>query len=116
MESDMLTINTVVPVWKPMTAGTIEPPVDFSGIKFPVYCSHKLDGVRATIQGGRVLSRALKEIPNRHVQRTFGRAGLEGLDGELIVGSPTAEDCYRKTVSATMTREGEPPARFFVFD
>ena len=89
---------------------------DLSKLRFPLMASPKLDGVRALVKDGVVLSRSLKPIPNKHVQKTFGRPELEGLDGELIVGSPTAEDVYRQTVSAVMRHEGEPDVMFYVFD
>lgn len=98
--------------FRPMLAAE----ADLSKLRFPLIASPKLDGVRALVKDGVVLSRSLKPIPNKHVQKLFGRPELEGLDGELIVGSPTAPDCYRKTVSGVMSEEGEPEVRYFVFD
>lgn len=89
---------------------------DLSKLKFPVLASPKLDGVRAIIRDGVVLSRSLKPIPNRHVQTMLGRPELEGLDGELILGDPTHPEAYRRTVSAVMSIEGEPDVDFHVFD
>lgn len=99
--------------FKPMLAATC---TDVSAVKFPVIASVKLDGVRATIQGGRLLSRTLKPIPNWHLQRRV--EGLpDGLDGELISGDPTAKDCYRKTVSIVMSEDKMVhDVKFFVFD
>ena len=85
-------------------------------LKFPVLASPKLDGVRALVRGGLVLSRSLKPIPNRHVQMMFGRPELEGVDGELILGDPTHPEAYRRTVSAIMSIEGTPDVDFHVFD
>lgn len=74
----------------------------YENIHFPVIASPKLDGVRAIISAGGVLSRSLKPIPNKNVQALL--TGLPvGLDGELIVGDPTAPDAYRKTVSVVMS-------------
>jgi DNA ligase-1 len=42
--------------------------------------------------------------------------GLEGLDGEIIVGSPTAKDVYRKTNSVVMSQDKVEPFLFFCFD
>jgi DNA ligase-1 len=53
---------------------------DATGLKFPLLASAKIDGVRALVKDGKVLSRSLKPIPNRHVQEMFG--SLEGADGE----------------------------------
>lgn len=81
-----------------------------------VYASPKLDGIRGVVRDGVLLSRSLKPIRNKHVQARFGRPEYEGLDGELILGSPTADDVYRKTNSACMSIEGEPDVKFYVFD
>jgi DNA ligase 1 len=93
--------------FKPMLAATCE---DVEAIKYPVLVSKKLDGIRATVQGGKLLSRTLKPIPNHFVQELF--SGLpEGLDGELVVGNPCAEDAYRTTVSLVMS--DDKPLDFF---
>ena len=78
--------------------------------------SPKLDGIRCTIQNGQAYSRSLKLIRNKHIQSELSDAVLEGLDGELIVGSPTAPDVYRTTTSAVMRESGEPDFTFWVFD
>ena len=96
---------------KPMLAGTLK---DVTKLKFPVLASPKLDGVRALVKDGVVLSRNFKPIPNQRVQRLFSK--FEGLDGELIVGRATADDCFNVTTSGVMSRDGEPDVRFHVFD
>lgn len=97
---------------KPMLAA----PTKGSDVAYPVLASAKLDGVRALIIDGVVMSRSLKPIPNKHVQKLFGRQELNGLDGELIVGKPTDPDVYRNTTSGVMSIDGEPEATFYVFD
>lgn len=98
---------------KPMLAATVE----VSNIRFPVIASPKLDGVRAMVVGGKLLSRSLKMIPNPQVQAMFGRSDLEGLDGELIAGSPTAKDAFRATTSAVSNERFAPKdVKFYVFD
>ena len=93
--------------FKPLLAATCE---DVEAINYPVLVSKKLDGVRCTVQGGKLLSRTLKLIPNVHVQALL--SGLEdGLDGELVVGEPCAEDAYRTTVSLVMS--DSKPLDFF---
>lgn len=83
----------------------------------PLYASFKLDGVRAVVQDGKVFSRSMKLIPNGFVQHMLtGTKGIEGLDGELIIGDPTSKSCYRDTVSAVMRHDGEPDFKFYVFD
>lgn len=83
-------------------------------LRFPLLASAKLDGVRAVVKNGVVLSRSLKPIPNDYVQSLFKH--LEHFDGELIVGEPTNKTCYRDTVSGVMSRDGKPNVRFFAFD
>lgn len=46
---------------KPMLAGKCE---GLESLKYPVLVSVKLDGVRALVIGGKVMSRSLKPIPN----------------------------------------------------
>lgn len=98
--------------FKPMLAAT----ADLAKLRLPLGGSPKLDGIRAIVRDGVVVSRNLKPIPNRRVQAIFGKAFLNGLDGELIVGSPTAKDAFRTTSSGVMSIEGEPDAMFHVFD
>lgn len=91
---------------------------DEAEICFPVFVSPKLDGIRCYIKDGVALSRSNKPLPNKHLQNIVAgwKGKLDGLDGELIVGDPTADDVYRKTNSAVMSIEGEPEFVFFVFD
>jgi DNA ligase-1 len=103
-------------MFKPMLAGSLKAPFTLDAYRFPVLVSPKLDGVRATVQGGVVLSRSLKPIPNLHVQALLGRPELEGLDGELIVGDPAAADAFRVSSSAVMSVTGTPKFVFHVFD
>jgi DNA ligase-1 len=103
---------------KPMLAkDPIKLPDGSLKLPFPLIVQPKLDGIRATVQGGVVLSRTLKRIPNLSIQAALGRPEFEGLDGELIVGEPTATDCYRRTTSFVMApnKTGEPWT-FWVFD
>lgn len=98
--------------FRPMLAG--KAPEDLSTLKFPLALSPKLDGIRAIVKDGIVMSRSLKPIPNRHVQKLFGH--LEGYDGELIVGPAADKDCFLKTTSGVMSRDGEPDVNYHVFD
>lgn len=96
---------------KPMLAALCE---DVTKLRYPVIASPKLDGIRALVIDGQLVSRTLKPIPNRHVQKLF--SGLpEGTDGELICGAAN-QDPYRRTVSAVMSEDGEPDVHYFVFD
>jgi len=100
---------------KPMLA---DPITDINKLRLPVLASRKLDGIRATMQEGQLISRSLKPIPSVHTQARF--KGLpNGLDGELIVGNPTAPDAFRKTESLVMSdekTEGLDHLYWWIFD
>lgn len=103
-----MTKNTNIP--KPMLATNI----DLAKLEYPVYASPKFDGIRALVQNDTVYSRNGKPIPNRHVQELFGK--LNGADGELIVGDPTAKDVFQKTTSGVMSVDGKPDVFYYEFD
>jgi DNA ligase 1 len=93
---------------------------DVRDIRFPVFASCKLDGVRAIWWVREFMSRTLKTIPNRALQKRAVAylADMPRLDGELVWGEPNAKDVYRATVSKVM-RDYDPAVdqvRFFVFD
>lgn len=91
-------------------------PADIDFNDGPVWCSGKLDGIRNLQMKSISKSRKFLNIPNLHIQRTLGTPSLDGLDGELIVGLPTANDCIQVTTSGVMTIKGEPIFTYYVFD
>ena len=122
---------------KPMLAG--KAPEDLEKLVYPLLASPKLDGIRCLVvhpgwykthvtyqpkhfpyicraQHALAVSRTLKPIPNEHIQFLLDHPELVGLDGELIVGDPTAKDVYRKTDSAVMRIKGQPDFCFNYFD
>lgn len=99
-------------MFKPMLAGKVESVAD---LRYPLLASPKLDGVRALVIDGRLVSRNLKPIPNAFCQRLFASLPPP-FDGELIVGAPTASNCFRATTSGVMRTDGEPNVTFHVFD
>lgn len=95
--------------------------IEFSKVKtLPknLLASPKLDGIRFCVFGGVAYSRSLKLIPNKFIQTYVKEHAdtLEGVDGEIIIGSPTAEDCFNVTTSGVMRIEGEPDFRLYAFD
>ena len=104
-------------IGKPMLAGKADDDqIERLLNKGAMIGSPKLDGIRCLIQNGIALSRSLKEIRNKYVQTILGVPELSGLDGELIVGTPTDTDVYRNTTSNIMREKGEPKFTFWVFD
>lgn len=101
--------------FRPNLAATLTKP---ELIKFPVWCSPKIDGIRCVVFGGVAYSRSLKQIPNPHVQawaKEYAKE-LEGVDGELVVGSPTDPNCMQNTTSGVMKHSGVPAFTFHAFD
>jgi DNA ligase-1 len=87
---------------------------------FPFYVQPKYDGIRVLIgSDGYAYTRSLKLIRNHEFQSMIrNQEHLRGLDAEVIVGDPTAPDCYRRTSSAIMSFESDDidRARLYVFD
>ena len=89
---------------------------DLQKLKFPMLLSPKIDGIRALVVGGKLMSRSMKLIPNAHTQALFGRPELEGLDGELVVGNPWDKNLMQQTTSGVMSHGGIPKVTYHVFD
>lgn len=105
-------LENTMSTFKPTLAAN----ADFAKITYPVYASPKLDGIRCIIVDGKALTRSLKDVPNIYTREMLSTLELDGLDGELIMGSPTSKTCYRDTSSAVMGHYGEPELTFYVFD
>jgi DNA ligase-1 len=88
---------------KPLSIGQGKKDVSPEDVIFPGYASRKLDGIRACIKNGVVLSNSKKPIASKLVQKLFGF--LENLDGELGYGDPTDPLFYNKTQSAVNSIE-----------
>jgi len=97
---------------KPLLAATLEDPMR---LPFPVLVSAKLDGIRALKINGMIVSRNLKPIRNKYIQRML-RALPEGCDGELVVGPENEGLVFNRTSSGVMSGDGEPDFTFHVFD
>ena len=78
--------------------------------------SPKIDGIRALVVNGQLVSRTMKPIRNYYTQGLFGRPELEGLDGELVVGNPWDRGLMQQTSSGVMSYTGTPDVSFHVFD
>lgn len=98
--------------FKPLLA---EKAPDFDQVKFPLYASPKLDGIRCIMFGGKAYSRKLKLIPNAWVQSVLQHLP-DGFDGELIVGAATGEGVLNRSTSGIMSRDGRPEFTYHVFD
>jgi DNA ligase 1 len=108
-------------IFRPMLAA---PCAAFDCIKYPVYATPKIDGIRClTIkpdvirgidQRCKPVTRQLEPIPNLHV-RSLLECLPVGLDGELVSGT-SANGSFNGTSSDIMSEEGWPEFRYIVFD
>ena len=97
--------------FKPMLADE----VNLNLLKYPVVVSPKMDGVRATFQNGKLVTRSLKPLPNKSIDPMF--QSFAPLDGELIVGDPRSSSVFRDTMKIVSSFEGDiKELKFHVFD
>lgn len=104
--------------FRPMLAVACE---DLSKVKYPCLLSEKLDGIRASIHNGVVMSRSMKPIPSQAIQDKFGKPEYEGYDGEIIYGNKNAPDVFNKSTRACMSHHlpeemSVSDLHFYVFD
>lgn len=106
-------------MFKPMKCASLMLPdgsIQWDKITYPKFLSAKFDGNRCYIQDGIAKSSSGKPIRNDHIRETLSNPKLNGLDGEIICGSPQAKDVRRRTSSLVAQKEGNPVFNFFVFD
>lgn len=98
-----------------MLAATLEG--SLQDLRYPVLGSPKIDGFRATVRGGVLLSRNMKPIPNLELQKRYGRVELDGLDGELITGRPTNPSVFNESSRVVRAAGADASTTaFYVFD
>lgn len=101
---------------KPMLSATVDAD-NFDKLRYPLYASPKLDGIRVLIHPERgPVTRSLDPVRNRYLRELLNRPEFVGLDGEIIVGDPTASDVFNKTTSAVMAFDGINDVTYYVFD
>lgn len=92
----------------------IDDPGCFERLRWPKYGSPKLDGLRALIVDGKLVSRNLKPFRNAYTTALF--RGLPAFDGEVIVGSPNEGLVLNRTNSGVTSASGAPDVWLYVFD
>jgi DNA ligase 1 len=83
---------------RPMLAATYRDGVELS---FPLLATPKIDGVRALVVDGRLVSRSFRPIPNIILRKELEHLLPEGADGELSCGS------LYETISVVMSEYRE---------
>ncbi len=99
----MTTTTKKTCITKPMLAGTLPPDAAADTLSFPVAATPKLDGIRALVVDGCLVSRQFKPIPNAWLREALEAVLPEGADGEVIYG-----DTFQECTSAVMTRHTAP--------
>ena len=100
-----------MPITKPMLAASLE---NFDSVKFPVYVTPKLDGIRCLKIDGNIVSRTFKPIRNAELAAAVKDLLPDGSDGELIMGGT-----FQNTTSMVMSADkmiGNEKAYFYWFD
>ena len=99
-------------ITKPMLAASLE---SLDTVKFPVYVTPKLDGIRCLKIGGEIVSRSFKPIRNVELATAVKDLLPDGSDGELIMGGNN----FQNTTSMVMSADkmiGNEKAYFYWFD
>lgn len=83
-------------------------------LRFPLYASPKIDGIRCILLNSKALSRSFKPIPNLYVRNILQQPFLQNiiLDGELVVGNN-----FQQTTSGVMTQDDTKiDFQYMIFD
>lgn len=96
---------------KPMLAATLKDldTLDFENNKY--LATPKLDGIRALMINGVLVSRTFKPIRNTSIKTILERIIPDGADGEIV-----CPGAFQATTSGVMSEDGEPEFIFYWFD
>ena len=83
----------------------------YTQVSWPKIIQPKLDGLACLAVNGVAMSRTMKPIPNKYVQKVFGELQLHGLHGELMVAGD-----FNDVQSALMRESGEPDFYYVAYD
>lgn len=95
---------------RPQLASSDVPDI-YTQVSWPKIIQPKLDGLACLAVNGVAMSRTMKPIPNKYVQKVFGELQLHGLHGELMVAGD-----FNDVQSALMRESGEPDFYYVVYD
>ena len=91
-------------------------PVVLDLLRYPLWVTPKINGVRGYVKNGVVLSTSNKPLPNKNLQEFFG--ACENLDGEFVVGDILdSQNSLNRTTSIVMADDKPIDGlRFYAFD
>ena len=99
-------------VTKPLLAGKVSHVKD---VKLPCIATPKVDGIRALIINGQLISRTFKPIRNETIKNLLEKLLPEGSDGEIIV-TGTFQDVSSTVMSASKGKEFKEQFTYYWFD
>jgi DNA ligase 1 len=103
--------------FRPLLAATIKDESDLQRLRWPLFGSPKIDGIRCICHPTLgAVTRSLKKIPNLYIRNLLSRPEYAGFDGEIVVGRMRGAGVFARSVSGVMTQQGEPDFNFWVFD
>ena len=73
--------------------------------------TQKLDGIRALMIDGKLVSRTFKPIRNNYIRKLLEAVLPDGADGEIVCPGK-----FQMTTSGVMSTEGEPEFIYYMFD
>lgn len=90
---------------------------DYAKIKYPCYCTPKIDGIRAVHLNRELLSRSLKPIPNRYIREWAADNLPDNCDGELVALKDNGDVAsFQETTSLVMSHEKKGKFKYIMFD
>jgi len=102
--------NTIDFITKPMLAAALK---DVNQLDYSkgYLATPKLDGIRALMINGHLVSRTFKPIRNNYIRTMLEAVLPDGADGEIV-----CPGAFQKTSSGVMSADGEPEFTFYMFD
>lgn len=91
----------------------------FEKVRFPLYASPKIDGIRCVVNDGLAVSRKFIAIKNDVIRDVLSLPILTGFDGELTAGPISAENVFNRTtrmVSGNKIKGADVVFEWHVFD
>lgn len=95
---------------RPQLASSEIPDI-YTQVTWPKYIQPKYDGICCLAVNGVAMSRTMKPIPNKFIQKFFAENNLHGFHGELMVNGD-----FNDVQSAVMSIDGEPDFYYAVYD
>lgn len=97
-------------ITKPMLAAVLK---DVNQLDFSkgYLCTPKIDGIRALMIDGHLVSRTFKPIRNNYIRKLLEGVLPDGADGEIV-----CPGAFQATTSGVMSEDGEPEFIFYWFD